>query len=63
MMIVTMFAARLSQGDTIGIICPSHIMEWSRYERIVEVIERLGFKVEFGDNAKLDTDKHSLNFY
>jgi len=51
-----MFAKRLSQGDTIGIICPSHIMEWSRYERIVDVIERLGFKVKFGDNVSKNTD-------
>lgn len=51
-----MFAQRLSQGNTIGIICPSHIMDWSRYKHIVDAIERLGFKVKFGENVSKDTD-------
>lgn len=51
-----MYAKRLSQGDTIGIFCPSHILDEAKYERIADVIERLGFKVKFGDNVRKDTD-------
>lgn len=51
-----MFANRLTQGDTIGIICPSQILDWNKYSRIIDVIERLGYKVKLGENVTKDTD-------
>ena len=51
-----MFAHRLTQGDTIGIICPSQILDWNKYSRIIDVIERLGYKVKLGENVTKDTD-------
>ena len=53
-----MFANRLTQGDTIGIICPSQILDWNKYSRIIDVIERLGYKVKLGENVTKDTDRY-----
>ena len=50
-----MLAQRLSAGDTIGIICPSHIAQEADYERIAGVIEQLGFRVKLGENIYRDT--------
>ena len=50
-----MFAKRLSQGDTIGIICPSHIFDANKYAPGIAAIERLGFKVKLGANVSKDT--------
>jgi len=50
-----MKAKRLSQGDTIGIFCPSHVAIPERYASQVAGIERMGFKVKFGANVYKDT--------
>lgn len=44
-----MIAERLSEGDVIGIICPSHVAG-EDYQQIVKGIEQLGFKVKLGAN-------------
>lgn len=44
-----MIAERLSEGDVIGIICPSHVAG-EDYRQIVKGIEQLGFKVKLGAN-------------
>lgn len=45
-----MIANKLSLGDTIGIISPSHIAERDTYEKIISEIEHLGFHVKTGNN-------------
>jgi muramoyltetrapeptide carboxypeptidase len=50
-----MLAQKLKFGDTIGIVCPSHIFLPERYERNIYVIERLGFNVKLGANVALDS--------
>jgi muramoyltetrapeptide carboxypeptidase len=50
-----MLAQKLNFGDTIGIVCPSHIFLPERYERNIYVIERLGFKVKLGANVASDS--------
>jgi len=50
-----MIAKRLSKGDTIGIICPSHVFDEKRYAPGIATIERLGFKVKLGANVSKDT--------
>jgi muramoyltetrapeptide carboxypeptidase len=50
-----MYAKRLSKNGTIGIFCPSHVADMERYTPIVEVLERLGFKVKLGANIQKDT--------
>lgn len=44
-----MIAERLSEGDVIGIICPSHVAG-EDYRQIVKGIEQLGFEVKLGAN-------------
>lgn len=44
-----MIAERLSEGDVIGIVCPSHVAG-EDYRQIVNGIEQLGFKVKLGAN-------------
>lgn len=51
-----MFAEKLAVGDEIGIICPSHIAGKAEYARIAAELERLGFRVKFGENIYKDTD-------
>lgn len=48
-------ALKLSMGDTIGIICPSHVPDPARHKRSIAVLESLGFKVKIGENAYKDT--------
>ena len=50
-----MYAKRLSKSGTIGIFCPSHVADMGRYTPIIAAIERLGFKVKFGENACKNT--------
>jgi muramoyltetrapeptide carboxypeptidase len=48
-------AKRLSPGGTIGIICTSHVADVKKYSRIVETLNRLGYKVKLGANIYKDT--------
>ncbi len=48
-------APKLKVGDTIGIFCASHIYTDKWYARDLWTLERLGFKVKVGKNARLDT--------
>ncbi len=41
-------ALKLSMGDKIGIICPSHVPDPARHKRSIAVLESLGFKVKSG---------------
>ncbi len=50
-----MLADRLTAGDTIGIICPSHIAG-DDYRQIVQSLEHLGFRVKLGANIYKNTD-------
>ena len=50
-----MQAKRMPKNGTIGIFCPSHVAEVERYAPAVATIERLGFKVRFGENVYKDT--------
>ena len=50
-----MIPAKLSPGDTIGVICPSHIAGEADYRKIAGTIESLGFRVRLGDNIFKDT--------
>jgi len=45
-----MLAERLQPGDTIGIICPSHIADAAEYQEVVQTIESLGFRAKLGEN-------------
>ena len=45
-----MLAEKLNAGDTIGIICTSHIAAEEDYRLIVDTIERLGYRVKLGKN-------------
>ena len=51
----SMWADKLSIGDTIGIISPSHIASMSRYAEIISRIEAKGFRVKTGTNLYKDT--------
>ncbi len=46
---------KIKSNGTIGIFCPSHVADFDRYERIRKNIERLGYKVMFGENMYKDT--------
>lgn len=48
-------APKLKVGDTIGIFCASHIYTDQWYAQALWTLERLGFKVKVGKNARLDT--------
>ena len=50
-----MYAKRLSHGDTIGIFCPSHVVDVTRYAPGITTLERLGFKVKLSPNFEKDT--------
>jgi muramoyltetrapeptide carboxypeptidase len=56
-----MYAPRLKKGDTIGIICPSHVAEPAKYERNFFVLNKLGFKVKTGENFYKDTDGYTAS--
>lgn len=49
----TFIAPKLKQGDTIGIFWASHIYTDKWYARTLWTLERLGFKVKIGRNARL----------
>lgn len=53
---------RISIGDTIGLISPSHIATRERYAGIITSLEKLGFKVKTGRNLYADpaTDRKSV---
>lgn len=42
---------RIKKGDTIGIVCPSHIPDRERHIKSEKTLNSLGFKVKFGDNV------------
>ncbi len=46
---------KLSHGDTIGIISPSHVATRERYEPIIRQIETFGFQVKVSKNLYNDT--------
>lgn len=50
-----MIANKLKTGDTIGIVCPSHIASADKYERIISVLGSLGFQIKCGENIYRDT--------
>ena len=50
-----MQAKRLPQGGTIGIFCPSHVADMTRYAQNIAGIERLGFHVKLAANVQKDT--------
>ena len=50
-----MQAKRLQLGQTIGIFCPSHVADMTRYSSAIQAIEQLGFKVKLGKNMQKDT--------
>ncbi len=50
-----MKANKMPPNGTIGIFCPSHVADFDRYEHIRKNIERLGYKVVFGENIYKDT--------
>ncbi len=50
-----MIANRLESGDTIGIVCPSHIASPEKYERNISVLEALGFRIKCGENMYRNT--------
>jgi|GEM_PF-2970774 len=50
-----MKAKRLSPGGIIGIICTSHVADIKKYSRIVETLNRLGYKVKLGANIYKDS--------
>jgi muramoyltetrapeptide carboxypeptidase len=56
-----MYAPRLKKGDTIGVICPSHVAEPARYERNFFVLNKLGFNVKIGENFYKDTDGYTAS--
>jgi muramoyltetrapeptide carboxypeptidase len=56
-----MFAPRLKKGDTIGVICPSHVAEPARYERNFFVLNKLGFNVKISENFYKDTDGYTAS--
>ncbi|GHU35587.1 peptidase S66 [Clostridia bacterium] len=49
------FATKLKIGDTIGIVCPSHVADPVRHKRSITVLEPLGYKVKIGKNVYKDT--------
>jgi muramoyltetrapeptide carboxypeptidase len=58
-----MIADRLNHGDTIGLISPSHIADADKYGRIINVLERRGFKVKTGKNLFKNTYGYSAAEY
>ena len=50
-----MMAQRLSPGDTIGIVCPSHVADETYYRDVVATIEQKGFRVKLGANIYKNT--------
>jgi muramoyltetrapeptide carboxypeptidase len=52
---MTNFAPKLSNGDTIAIVCPSHVADPLRHKRSIAVLSSLGFKVKLGENVYKDT--------
>jgi muramoyltetrapeptide carboxypeptidase len=50
-----MIANKLKMGDTIGIVCPSHIAAMDKYERNISILESLGFRVKCGENIYKNT--------
>ncbi|MDR2929783.1 MAG: LD-carboxypeptidase [Propionibacteriaceae bacterium] len=51
-----MLPARLTPGDTIGVISPSSVLDEVKYARDVAVLNRLGFQVTRAANVTQDTD-------
>ncbi|MCL6457055.1 MAG: LD-carboxypeptidase [Gorillibacterium sp.] len=54
-----MIAQRISKGDTIGIVSPSHVASIERYEHIITIIESKGFRVKVGENFYKNTYGYS----
>ena len=46
---------KLITGDSIGIVCPSHVASKERYQKIIPTLESLGFNVKLGNNVYKDT--------
>ena len=46
---------KLNKGDTIGIICPSHIARAERLEKSIKTLESLGYHVKLGKNVYKNT--------
>ena len=52
---MSIMAPKLLFGDTIGIICPSHVPDPARHKRSIAVLQSLGFRVKLGENVYKDT--------
>ena len=52
---VFMIPKRLTYGDTIGVVSPSHVAERERYWPMLEGLRKLGFPVKEGKNLYRDT--------
>ena len=50
-----MIPKRLTYGDTIGVVSPSHVAERERYRPMLEGLRKLGFHVKEGKNLYRDT--------
>ena len=50
-----MIAKRLPLGGTIGLFCPSHVADMSKYDLVIATLKRLGFNVKLGANFHKDT--------
>ena len=46
---------KLCKGDTIGIVCPSHIASIESLQQSVQTLERLGYRVQIGGNVYKNT--------
>ena len=46
---------KLKKGDTIGIVCPSHIASQERHAQSKNILQSLGYRVKIGANAYKNT--------
>jgi len=46
---------KLHKGDTIGIVCPSHIASAERHKKSIKTLESLGYHVKLGKNVYKNT--------
>ena len=48
-------ARKLSMGDTIGIICPSHVPDPARHKRSIAVLESLALRLRWRKHIRIPT--------
>ncbi|MCL2373198.1 MAG: LD-carboxypeptidase [Defluviitaleaceae bacterium] len=56
-----MQAKRLPAGGTIGLFCPSHVADMTRYEADITAIKRLGFRVKLSENFEKATNGYAAS--